>query len=88
VDGGGEAVLGGLGLGWGSSDWDCLIEERTLSPGGHPGNFYRGITEAFQRHGEEFGEERLSPRCRGDIDNLPAGHLSAVVDEVRRFSGQ
>ena len=68
-------------------DWDCLVGERTLRPGDTLAIYTDGITEAFNDAGEEFGEERLIDSLRRHRQ-LPAEDiLSAVVDEVRRFSG-
>ena len=68
-------------------DWDCLIEERTLNPGDTLAIYTDGITEAFNDTEEEFGEERLVDSLRRHR-HLPAeGIISAVVDEVLRFSG-
>ena len=68
-------------------DWDCLVEERTLCPGDTLAIYTDGITEAFNDADEEFGEERLIDSLRRHR-HLPAqGIISAVVDEVRRFSG-
>jgi serine phosphatase RsbU (regulator of sigma subunit)/catechol 2,3-dioxygenase-like lactoylglutathione lyase family enzyme len=69
-------------------DWDCLIEERTLCPGDALAIYTDGITEAFNDAEEEFGEERLVDSLRRHR-HLPAqGIISAVVEEVLRFSGQ
>jgi serine phosphatase RsbU (regulator of sigma subunit) len=68
-------------------DWDCVIDERTLSPGDTLAIYTDGITEAFNDTDEEFGEDRLIDSLRRHR-HLPAeGMISAVVDEVRRFSG-
>ena len=46
----------------------------------------RGVIEAFNHHGEEFGEERLVDALRR-YRGLPAQALAgAVVDQVQRFS--
>jgi len=67
-------------------DWDCLVEERTLRAGDILAIYTDGITEAFNDAGEEFGEERLVDSLRRHR-HLPASDIvSAVVDEVRRFS--
>src|SRR5438105_2790340 len=66
--------------------WDCEISEVEMSPGDMLALYTDGITESFNDAGEEFGEERLvaalcrhQALCSGDL-------LSAVVDEVQRFS--
>jgi serine phosphatase RsbU (regulator of sigma subunit)/catechol 2,3-dioxygenase-like lactoylglutathione lyase family enzyme len=68
-------------------DWDCVVEERDLSPGDTLAIYTDGITEAFNHADEEFGEERLIDSLRRHRE-LPAGGIvSAVVDEVQRFGG-
>jgi serine phosphatase RsbU (regulator of sigma subunit) len=63
-----------------------VIGERTLSPGDTLAIYTDGITEAFNDTEEEFGEERLIDSLRRHR-HLPAqGIISAVLDEVRRFS--
>jgi serine phosphatase RsbU (regulator of sigma subunit) len=68
-------------------DWDCLVEERTLFPGDTLAIYTDGITEAFSDAEEEFGEERLIDSVRRHRQLSAEGIISAVVDEVRRFSG-
>ncbi|HYW43369.1 MAG TPA: SpoIIE family protein phosphatase [Bryobacteraceae bacterium] len=67
-------------------DWDCVIDERSLRPGDTLAVYTDGITESFNAAGEEFGEDRLVDALRRHR-HLPAQDIiSAVVDEVRRFS--
>lgn len=67
-------------------DWDCRIEERALGRGDILAIYTDGVTEAFNEADEEFGEERLIDQLRRHR-HLPAqGIISAVLDEVRRFS--
>jgi serine phosphatase RsbU (regulator of sigma subunit) len=62
------------------------MDERSLSLGDTLAVYADGITESFNDAGEEFGEERLIDALRRHR-HLPAqGIVSAVVDEVRRFS--
>ena len=69
-------------------EWDCVVEERALSPGDTLAIYTDGITEAFNDADEEFGEDRLIDSLLR-YRQLPAqGMVSAVVDDVRRFSGQ
>jgi serine phosphatase RsbU (regulator of sigma subunit)/catechol 2,3-dioxygenase-like lactoylglutathione lyase family enzyme len=68
-------------------DWDCVVEERTLCPGDTLAIYTDGITEAFNFAEEEFGEERLIDSLRRHRQLPAQGIISAVVDEVRRFSG-
>ena len=68
-------------------DWDCLIEERTLSPGDILAIYTDGITEAFDDTEEEFGEERLTEFLR-PIRTEPAETLvDKVFCEIDRFAG-
>ena len=67
-------------------DWDCLVEELTLRAGDILAIYTDGITEAFNDAGEEFGEARLIDSLRRHRDLPAPGIISAVVDEVRRFS--
>jgi serine phosphatase RsbU (regulator of sigma subunit)/catechol 2,3-dioxygenase-like lactoylglutathione lyase family enzyme len=66
--------------------WDCTIEERQLEPGDTLALYTDGITESFDGAGEEFGEQRLTETLRKHRDLKPADLMSAIVDEVRRFS--
>lgn len=45
-----------------------------------------GVTEAFNEAEEEFGEDRFADSLRRHRHLPPQGTVSAVVDEVRRFS--
>jgi serine phosphatase RsbU (regulator of sigma subunit)/catechol 2,3-dioxygenase-like lactoylglutathione lyase family enzyme len=67
-------------------EWDCLIGERALRCGDILAIYTDGVTEAFSDADEEFGEARLIDSLRRHR-HLPAqGIISAVLDEVRRFS--
>jgi serine/threonine protein phosphatase PrpC len=46
-----------------------------------------GITEALNQRDEEFGEERLLDVMRRARDLSPGRIVTAVFEEVRRFSG-
>ena len=67
-------------------DWDCLIEERALCAGDILAIYTDGITEAFNDADEEFGEARLIDLLRRYRHLSAQGIISAVLDEVRRFS--
>ena len=69
-------------------DWDCLVEERALCPGDTLAIYTDGITEAFNDTDEEFGEERLIDSLRRHRQLSAQDIISAVVDEVRGFSGR
>ena len=45
-----------------------------------------GVTEAFSPDGEEFGEQRLLDCLRLHRDSPSHLLVSAVIDEVRRYS--
>ena len=67
-------------------DWDCVVEERYLCAGDILAIYTDGITEAFNDTDEEFGEERLVDSLRRHRQLPAQGIISAVVEEVRRFS--
>src|SRR5208283_1575235 len=67
-------------------EWDCTIEEQQLEPGDTLALYTDGITESFDGAGEEFGEHRLTETLRKHRELAPADLISAIVDEVRRFS--
>ena len=66
--------------------WDCTIEEQQLEPGDTLALYTDGITESFDAAGDEFGEQRLTDTLRKHRELKPADLMSAIVDEVRRFS--
>jgi len=67
-------------------EWDCALEECTLSPGDTLALYTDGVTEAFNPRGEEFGEHRLSEALLNHC-HLPApALLEAIVHAVRTFS--
>jgi serine phosphatase RsbU (regulator of sigma subunit)/predicted enzyme related to lactoylglutathione lyase len=69
-------------------DWQCATSETELYPDDVLVFYTDGVIEAFDDHGEEFGEERLIDvlrRHRG----LPAQELAGViVDQVQTFSAR
>jgi serine phosphatase RsbU (regulator of sigma subunit)/predicted enzyme related to lactoylglutathione lyase len=67
-------------------DWDCAIEECRVNAGDTLALYTDGITEAFDHAGDEFGEERLSEALRKHRGLCSQELLSAIVEEVRRFS--
>lgn len=68
-------------------DWDCLVEERTLCQGDTLAIYTDGITEAFNGADGEFGEQRLIDSLRRHRQLPTQDIISAIVDEVRQFSG-
>ena len=70
-------------------DWKCDIREIELGRGDMLVLFSDGVVEAFDAHGNEFGEERLVNLLRAGIaSRLPADLLvQSVVTAVQRHSG-
>ncbi|HEU4414606.1 MAG TPA: SpoIIE family protein phosphatase [Candidatus Angelobacter sp.] len=68
------------------NEWDCQVRECTLNPGDTLAIYTDGITEAFNQHEEEFGEDRLIAVLRSCLESPAQEMLAAVVDEVKRFS--
>jgi serine phosphatase RsbU (regulator of sigma subunit)/catechol 2,3-dioxygenase-like lactoylglutathione lyase family enzyme len=66
-------------------EWDCLIAECHLLPGDTLALYTDGVTECFNREGEEFGEMRLIEALRRHGNLLAPDLLSALVEEVQRF---
>jgi serine phosphatase RsbU (regulator of sigma subunit) len=69
------------------AEWPCLTAEHQLRPGDLFAIYTDGITEAINQRDEEFGEERLIDVMRRARDLSPGHIVTAVFDEVRRFSG-
>jgi serine phosphatase RsbU (regulator of sigma subunit) len=69
------------------TDWPCDTAELQLCPGDLFAIYTDGITEAVNQRDEEFGEERLLDVMRRARDRSPSHIVTAVFDEVRRFSG-
>jgi len=67
-------------------EWDCSIGECRLAAGDTLAFYTDGITEAFSSAGEEFGEQRLTETLRRHGQLSSRDLLTAIVDEVRRFS--
>jgi len=67
-------------------EWSCAIEERRLSPGDVLVVYTDGITEAFNAELEEFGEHRLIDVLTRNRHRSAREMLTAIVDEVLRFS--
>jgi serine phosphatase RsbU (regulator of sigma subunit) len=68
-------------------EWSCRTSELELCPGDLFAIYTDGITEALNHGGEEFGEERLLDVMTRARDLGPRHIVSAVFEEVRRFSG-
>jgi len=67
-------------------EWDCSMAECHLQPGDTVALYTDGVTESFNGMGEEFGEQRLIDALRQHRELASQDLLSAVVEEVRRFS--
>jgi serine phosphatase RsbU (regulator of sigma subunit)/predicted enzyme related to lactoylglutathione lyase len=66
--------------------WECPTTERQLLAGDLLAIYTDGITEAFNDSDEEFGEDRLIDALRRHRDLSPTDLITAVFEEVRRFS--
>jgi serine phosphatase RsbU (regulator of sigma subunit)/catechol 2,3-dioxygenase-like lactoylglutathione lyase family enzyme len=67
-------------------EWDCSMGERRLYPGDTLVLYTDGVTESFNRDGEEFGEERLTETLVRNRSRPSQDLVTSIVDEVRRFS--
>jgi serine phosphatase RsbU (regulator of sigma subunit) len=65
---------------------ECRTAERQLRPGDLLAIYTDGITEAFNDHDEEFGEDRLIQALQEHRRQAPNELVAAIFDEVRRFS--
>jgi len=66
--------------------WDCEITETELAPGDSLVLYTDGVTESFNDAGEEFGDNRLIDSLRSHPSDPPQSVITAIVDELRRFS--
>jgi phosphoserine phosphatase RsbU/P len=67
-------------------EWPCSIAECNLSRGDILVLYTDGVTESFNKQGEEFGEERLIQVLQGHRELKPQSILDTIVDELRDFS--
>jgi serine phosphatase RsbU (regulator of sigma subunit)/catechol 2,3-dioxygenase-like lactoylglutathione lyase family enzyme len=67
-------------------DWDCEVGESQLQPGDTFVLYTDGVTESFNPHNEEFGEERLVASLRHHHALPPCELLTAIVHDVRLHS--
>jgi serine phosphatase RsbU (regulator of sigma subunit) len=67
-------------------EWDCSIADCRLFAGDTIALYTDGITESFNKAGEEFGERRLTEALLRHRGLSSRDLLAAVVDEVQRFS--
>ena len=67
-------------------EWDCAIAECHVLCGDLIALYTDGVTESFNTAGEEFGEQRLTEALRRHRQLPSPDLLTAIVDEVQRFS--
>jgi serine phosphatase RsbU (regulator of sigma subunit) len=67
-------------------DWDCSITERRLCSGDTLLLYTDGVTESFNKAGEEFGEQRLIESLQKHRALPPQAVIASIVDEAQRFS--
>jgi serine phosphatase RsbU (regulator of sigma subunit)/predicted enzyme related to lactoylglutathione lyase len=68
------------------AQWDCMIEERQLGPGDVLVLYTDGVTEAFNKRGEEYGESRLLEALERGRELPPPALLANIVQDVQQFS--
>jgi sigma-B regulation protein RsbU (phosphoserine phosphatase) len=66
--------------------WECAVSEIQLEPGDILAIYTDGITEAANRFGEEFGEERLLQQMQANRNLAAAELLRKVLASVQEFS--
>jgi serine phosphatase RsbU (regulator of sigma subunit) len=67
-------------------EWDCSAQFCQLFPGDVLILYTDGVTEAFNKGGEEFGEERLLQALRRSRNGSAQAILASIVEEARQFS--
>lgn len=67
------------------ADWTCTIEHCALHPGDVLALYTDGVTEAFNRDEEEFGEARLVEALRRHRHEPAASMVASIVEQVRNF---
>jgi serine phosphatase RsbU (regulator of sigma subunit) len=78
-----EATATVLGI---FKDWDCEIGEHQLRPGDTLALYTDGITESYNSHDEQFGEQRLIEALQRHCGQSSQCLLESIVAEVQRFS--
>jgi serine phosphatase RsbU (regulator of sigma subunit)/catechol 2,3-dioxygenase-like lactoylglutathione lyase family enzyme len=66
--------------------WECELGECQITPGDILALYTDGITESFNRDGEEYGESRLLDSLRRHRTLSSQAALASMVDEVLHFS--
>ena len=69
-------------------EWDCSIDECQLFAGDILALYTDGVTESFSDSGKEFGEQSLIDALRRHRERSSRALVTAIVDEVRRFSSR
>jgi serine phosphatase RsbU (regulator of sigma subunit) len=67
-------------------NWECSVEEVTLTPGDTLAVYSDGVTEAATAKGEEFGECRLIETLRLQRHLPVSTLLETIVATVQKFS--
>jgi phosphoserine phosphatase RsbU/P len=67
-------------------DWECSVGERQLFAGDTLVFYTDGVTESFNKAGEEFGEDRLVAALRRNRELASPDLLHSLVNEVQQFS--
>jgi serine phosphatase RsbU (regulator of sigma subunit)/predicted enzyme related to lactoylglutathione lyase len=67
-------------------NWECTIEECELHFGDVLALYTDGVTESFDKRGEEFGEDRLVDALRRHSTFPSQQIVTSVIDEIRKFS--
>src|SRR5262249_52114905 len=68
--------------------WECSVGETSLFAGDTLTLYTDGVTEPGSSDGEEFGEQRLLNCLKLHRGLSPQDMISAVIDEVRRYTPQ
>jgi len=66
-------------------EFNCVADERSLSPGDTLVLYTDGVTEAFNELDEEFGQDRLIETLEANRHLPSHALLGSVVQEIRRF---
>ena len=66
-------------------EFNCVADERNLSPGDTLVLYTDGVTESFNDEGEEFGQDRLIKTLDANRQLPSHGLLGSVIQEIRRF---
>ena len=67
-------------------EWDCSTGDCPLACGDTFILYTDGITESFDKAGEEFGEQRLIESLRRHRERSAPNMVAALIDDVKSFS--